>query len=95
MTGQSASIVPVIETERLILREFRPEDFSFLRDMKKNPEMMRFITGEAMSEEDSWTKFLRAIGHWSVMGFGYWVVEEKESGRPIGEIGFRRFQAQH
>ena len=92
MTGESVASVPVVETERLILREFRSEDFAFLRDMKNDAEMMRFITGEAMSAEDSWTKFLRAIGHWSVMGYGYWLVEERASGCPIGEVGFGDFK---
>ena len=26
------------------------------------------------------------------MGFGYWLVEERESGQPIGEVGFADFK---
>ena len=33
-------------------------------------------------------RLLRNVGHWSLLGFGYWVVEEKASGRIVGEIGF-------
>ncbi len=30
-------------------------------------------------------------GHWALLGYGYWAVEEKVSGRCIGEIGFANF----
>jgi RimJ/RimL family protein N-acetyltransferase len=32
------------------------------------------------------------VGHWAVMGFGYWAVEEKSSGQFIGEVGFADFK---
>jgi RimJ/RimL family protein N-acetyltransferase len=31
-------------------------------------------------------------GHWALLGFGYWAVEEKSSARYIGEIGFADFR---
>lgn len=88
----TAAAIPVVETERLILRGSRPDDFAFYRAMRADPEVARFTGGEPLSEEDSWTKYLRSIGHWSVMGFGYWLVEERASGQPIGEVGFSDFK---
>jgi RimJ/RimL family protein N-acetyltransferase len=52
----------------------------------------RYIGGRPLSTEEAWTKFLRYIGHWSVMGFGFWAIEEKDSGRFIGELGFADFK---
>jgi len=83
---------PVIETERLRLRGRTLDDFPFIRDMWANPITTRFITGSPLSEEASWTKFLRMFGHWPALGFGYWIVEERASGRVIGETGFADFK---
>jgi RimJ/RimL family protein N-acetyltransferase len=35
---------------------------------------------------------LEYAGHWSLMGFGYWAIEEKSSGRFVGEVGFADFK---
>jgi len=31
---------------------------------------------------------LRYVGHWPVLGFGFWVARERTSGRFVGEVGF-------
>ena len=87
-----AALVPVIETERLRLRGRTLEDFPFFVEMWADPQVTRYIGGTPRSEEDTWTKFLRMIGHWAALGFGYWAVEEKETGRVIGEAGFGQFK---
>ena len=35
---------------------------------------------------------LSHLGHWSALGFGYWAVEERASGRLVGELGFADFK---
>jgi RimJ/RimL family protein N-acetyltransferase len=40
-----------------------------------------------LSEEEAWAKFLRIAGHWALMGYGFWAIEEKASGRRVGEAG--------
>ena len=82
----------MVETERLRLRRHRLEDFADCAAMWADPIVTRFIGGKPFSEEDAWTRFLRHIGHWSLMGFGYWVVEEKDTGSFIGELGFADFK---
>jgi RimJ/RimL family protein N-acetyltransferase len=52
----------------------------------------RYIGSKPFTGEQSWTRFLRYIGHWSLLGFGYWVVEERETGRFIGEVGFADYK---
>jgi RimJ/RimL family protein N-acetyltransferase len=83
--------IPVIETERLILRGHRREDFGDSFAMWSEPEVTRFIGGKPSSQEEVWTRLLRYVGHWAVLGFGYWIVEEKGSGRFLGEVGFADF----
>jgi RimJ/RimL family protein N-acetyltransferase len=35
---------------------------------------------------------LNYAGHWSLMGFGYWALEEKATGDFAGELGFANFR---
>src|SRR5262249_10827274 len=35
---------------------------------------------------------LAYVGHWSLLGFGYWAVEEKASEAYVGDIGFANFK---
>lgn len=84
--------VPVLETERLRLRGHRLDDFSHSAAMWSDPDVTRHIGGKPLTEEESWTKFLRYVGHWSLLGFGYWAVEEKATGKFVGEIGFADYK---
>src|SRR6516164_9863847 len=84
--------VPVIETERLKLRGHRVDDFARSAAMWADPEVYRYIGGKPHTEEEAWTKLLRYVGHWALLGFGYWVVEEKASGNFAGEIGFADYK---
>ena len=60
--------------------------------MWADPVVTHYIGGQPLTEEETWTKLLRYVGHWSLMGFGYWAVEEKETGRYIGELGFADYK---
>lgn len=84
--------VPEIETERLRLRGHALEDFMFFADLWSKPDVTKFIGGKPRSEEETWSKFLRMIGHWQAMGFGYWAVEDKARGALIGEVGVADFK---
>ena len=84
--------VPILETERLKLRGHRLNDFIECAAMWSDPDVTRYIGGKPLTEEESWTKFLRYVGHWSLLGFGYWVLEERATGQCIGEIGFADYK---
>lgn len=79
--------IPVIETERLILRGQVPEDFPAFAAMWADPVVTRFIGGVPLSEEEAWAKFMRIAGHWTLLGFGFWAIVDKASGKRIGEAG--------
>jgi RimJ/RimL family protein N-acetyltransferase len=80
--------IPVFETERLLLREHRAEDFQPFFAMWAEESVVRYISGKAFTEEESWGRFLRHIGQWDLLGFGFWAVEEKATRRFIGQIGY-------
>jgi RimJ/RimL family protein N-acetyltransferase len=84
-------MVPVLETERLRLRGHRMDDFPASAGMWADPIVTRHF-GKSYTEEEVWTRFLRYIGHWSLLGFGYWVVEEKATGSFAGEVGFADYK---
>ena len=80
--------IPTIETERLILRAHRPEDLADYTALWSDPLVIRYTTGVPQTQEEAWRRLLFARGHWAVMQHGYWAVEEKLSGRFVGEVGF-------
>jgi RimJ/RimL family protein N-acetyltransferase len=90
--ARSATEIPVIETNRLILRGHRLDDFSDCVAMWSDPIVTRFIGGKPFSEEETWARLLRYAGHWSLMGFGYWAIEEKDTHSFVGELGFADFK---
>jgi RimJ/RimL family protein N-acetyltransferase len=83
---------PTLETERLILRAFRPEDLEPLAAIWAKPEVVRFIGGNPLSREDTWRRSLAACGQWPYTGFGYWIVELKSDSRVVGQVGFADFK---
>jgi len=89
MTAELANATPpTLETERLILRPARLADFDAYAAMWADPDVTRFIGGKPFSREASWTRFLRQLGMWRAYGFGFFIVEEKVTGRFLGEAGF-------
>ena len=84
--------VPVVETQRLRLRGHTLDDFVHTRALWSDPAVTKYIGGQPLTAEESWARFLRYFGHWSLLGFGFWLVEEKDSGDFVGEVGFGEFR---
>jgi RimJ/RimL family protein N-acetyltransferase len=83
---------PVLETERLRLRGHGLRDFGAMLEMWADPQVTRFIGGKPSTKDEVWTRLLRYVGHWAILGYGYWAVEEKATGTFVGEIGFADFK---
>ena len=86
------ALAPVLESIRLRLRGHRQEDFDGQRAMLGDPAVMRHISGQPLDAEDAWRRMLCAPGLWDLLGYGYWVVEERASGRFLGQVGFADFK---
>ena len=91
-TLRPATAVPVLETERLRLRPHRRDDFGPVAAMWADPIVVRYTVGKPLSSEEAWTKLVRNAGLWAVLGYGFWVLEEKEGCEFVGELGFADFQ---
>ncbi len=83
---------PVIETLRLKLRAHRREDLQSCFSMWADPKVVQFIGGKPSTEQQTWARILNYAGLWSLLGFGYWAIEEKVSGDFVGELGFADFK---
>jgi RimJ/RimL family protein N-acetyltransferase len=80
--------VPILTTARLTLRGHRLDDFADCVRLWSDPDVTRHITARPLTEEEVWMRLLRYVGHWSLLGFGYWIVRETATDRFVGEVGF-------
>lgn len=83
---------PILQTERLILRGHRLSDFPASFSMWSEPLVTAYIGGKASTEQQAWSRLLHYVGHWSLLGFGYWAIEERATHTFIGEAGFANFK---
>jgi len=85
-------VQPVLETDRLRLRPLALADFDAYVEFWQNADVVRFITGEPIPREQSWRRLLGTAGHWHLLGFGFFAIEEKATGRVVGEAGFQEMR---
>jgi len=79
-------VIPVIETERLVLRAWRESDFESFAAIYTDAAQSRFIGGP-LSRDDAWRRMALFVGHWTFRGYGHWVLEDKASGAFAGWSG--------
>ena len=77
-----------LETDRLILRMWRLSDFDTYASMCADPEVMRYLGGNVFDRPQAWRHMSFLVGHWHLLGYGNWAVEEKATGDFVGRIGF-------
>ena len=77
-----------IETDRLVLRNWREEDRQAFFDMNSDPEVMRFFERtRSRTEADALLdRFAEEIDR---DGYGFWAVELRSAGQVIGFTGLR------
>lgn len=77
-----------LETERLVLRLPRAEDFPAFAAMLADPEVNRFVGGADLASPDVAFRALGwLIGHWHLRGYGPWIATERSSGSLVGRVG--------
>ena len=77
-----------LESDRLILRQFRDSDWRDLHKYYSDEVATKFTYGRALTEGETWRTMCSMIGHWQVRGYGPYAVVEKSSGIVIGTVGF-------
>lgn len=77
--------IPRLETERLILRapceaDLDAEAAFFASDASK------FVGGPKRCDE-TWRSIAMLLGHWVMRGYGFWALDDKETGTFLGHVG--------
>jgi RimJ/RimL family protein N-acetyltransferase len=78
---------PTIETERLLLRQWRKDDFRPYHELLQHPDVHRHFGPEPMGVEECWRRLLASVGGWQINGFGTWAIERKSDGKLVGNAG--------
>ncbi|WP_163836174.1 GNAT family N-acetyltransferase [Spartinivicinus ruber] len=82
--------VPVIKTNRLILRGFDHSDLDAYARICQNPDFMKFLSaGKPLTREQAWEQIEFIINHWSEHNCGLWAVVEQSTNELIGRVGLQ------
>lgn len=82
----------MIETDRLTLSIPTIDDFEPFHAILSQPEVYRFIGAGPSPRPESWVRFLRSVGHWSLYGYGLFAIRSKATGEYVGETGTAHFE---
>jgi len=86
--GQNSSPPVILETERTRLRPHLYSDLEDVAALWAEPAVIEYVMPEPLPRSEAWTRLLRYVGHWAMLPYGYWVVEDKQTGEFLGEVGF-------
>lgn len=80
---------PIIETERLYLRELNFDDIPFILSLLNSPGWLRYIGDRGVKNEEQAKEYLLKgpMKSYGENGFGLYLVKEKISGWSIGLCG--------
>ncbi|MCR5600525.1 MAG: GNAT family N-acetyltransferase [Ruminococcus sp.] len=76
----------MIETQRLILREYTLDDFNALYEIVSDPETMQHYPAP-FNEEKTRNWIMWNLDNYDKYGFGLWAIVLKETGGFIGDCG--------
>jgi RimJ/RimL family protein N-acetyltransferase len=81
-----------LHTDRLTLRPFTPGDLDALHAMWSDPAVGPWVGGTHADRAESAAELDEHLRHQRRHGFGFWAVEERASGRVVGEVGLMLFE---
>lgn len=86
----------MLETARLLLMTWQPEDWPLLRPIATDPEVVRYISnGEPWPDERIREWAGRQVAHFGKFGFCLWKLIHKETGEMIGFCGLQPLDGTH
>ncbi|MDQ6860389.1 MAG: GNAT family N-acetyltransferase [Verrucomicrobiota bacterium] len=79
----------ILETERLRLREFTLDDGELMLEILNEPGFIRFVADRRIRTPEEAAGYMaeKILPSYERYGFGFYVIERKEDGAPLGMCG--------
>ncbi len=85
--------IPILTTDRLVLRTPEEGDLAMLRAYEADAEAMRYIgDGVTHRPEHAAATLAGFLAEWARVGHGRWTVALRDTGEAIGDCGFVRWR---
>jgi RimJ/RimL family protein N-acetyltransferase len=81
----SVPTIPVLATQRLLLRGPEPEDYPNFKATFASYRS-RFMGGP-LNAYETWMLYAAEIGHWNIRGYGMWMIHDKATDETLGMAG--------
>ncbi len=78
-------MIPIVHTDRLTLRAPRWDDFEDYAAFRASPRTA--ATGGPFTDRQAFHQLAGIIGHWTLRGFGRWMVADRATDAPLGIVG--------
>ena len=78
-------MIPVVETDRLRLRGPEARDFDAYAAFRGSNRAR--ILGGPFTRAQAFDQLSAIIGHWTLRGYGRWMVADKTTDEPLGIVG--------
>lgn len=85
----------ILETKRLVLRTFTPDDAKMFYDLCKDPEVVKYVGEQPLKSEEQALKIMTEKilqNQYEQFGYGRWAVHIKKNGMFIGWCGLKNDQ---
>ncbi len=80
----------ILETERILLREFLPEDAPFLYELNADPEVLKYTGDVRFENPEAAAHFISNYNDYALHGMGRWACIQKSSSAFLGWCGLKR-----
>ena len=78
-------MIPTLTTERLRLRAPEARDFDAYAEFRASDRAKPL--GGPFNRTQAFGQFAALLGHWTLRGYGRWLVADKASDAPLGVVG--------
>ncbi len=84
--------VPTLHTDRLVLHPPGLPHLDAALALWSDPVVAIYTGGTPRKLDDIWDRLLKKVGQWALFGYGAWIVQRREDGAFLGEVGYLRNQ---
>jgi len=84
--------IPTIETERLRLVPPASRHFDAFAAVLADRRFVEHLEIEPCSRQDAHRSFCAMLGHWQLLGWGGFIVEDRETGAFVGRVGVSNWE---